>query len=61
MTKILSFPDRKSERSISKAHDDALIEEHRAKLMTLYVQMEHVMKEINYHKQMLRLLEEGNK
>jgi len=61
MAEILSFLDKKNERSLAKAHDDALIEEHRVKLMTLYSQMEHVMKEINYHKQVLRLLEEGNK
>jgi hypothetical protein len=61
MTKILSFPDKKSERELAKAHDDALIEEHRVKLMTLYAQMEHVMKEINYHKGVLRLLEKGSK
>ena len=61
MADIISFPDKKQEKSIAKAHDDALIEEHRAKLMTLYSQMEHVMKEINYHKQVLRMLEKGNK
>ena len=61
MAEILSFPDKKSERELAKAHDDALIEEHRVKLMTLYAQMEHVMKEINYHKGVLRLLEKGSK
>jgi hypothetical protein len=61
MADIISFPDRKSEREIVKAQEDALIEEHRVKLMSLYSQMEHVMKEINYHKQVLRMLEKGNK
>ena len=61
MTKILSFPDKKSERELTKAHDDALIEDHRVKLMTLYAQMEHILKEINYHKEVIRLLEKGNK
>jgi len=61
MAEILSFPDKKNERNLAKAHDDAMIEEQRVKLMTLYSQMDHVMKEINYHKQVLRLLEEGNK
>jgi hypothetical protein len=61
MAEILSFPDKKNERSLAKAHDDALIEEHRVKLMTLYAQMEHVLKEISYHKEVLKLLEKGNK
>lgn len=61
MTKILSFPDKKNERELSKLHDDALLEEHRVKLMTLYAQMEHVVKEINYHKEVIKLLEKGNK
>jgi hypothetical protein len=61
MADIISFPDKKGERELAKAHDDVLIEEHRVKLMNLYSQMEHVMKEINYHKQVLRLLEKGNK
>jgi hypothetical protein len=61
MAEILSFPDKKSEREIAKLHDDVLIEEHRVKLMTLYAQMEHVLKEINYHKEVIKLLEKGNK
>jgi hypothetical protein len=61
MAEILSFPDKKNERSVAKAHDDALIEEHRVKLMTLYSQMQHVLKEINYHKEVIKLLENGNK
>jgi len=61
MAEILSFPDKKNERDLAKLHDATLIEEHRVKLMTLYAQMEHVMKEINHHKQILRLLEGGTK
>lgn len=61
MAEILSFPDKKSERELAKLHDDALIEEHRVKLMNLYAQMQHVIKEINYHKEVIKLLEKGNK
>lgn len=61
MAEILSFPDKKNERDIAKLHDDALLEEHRVKLMSLYAQMEHVVKEINYHKEVIKLLEKGNK
>jgi len=61
MAEILSFPDKKNEKDLAKLHDDVLIEEHRVKLMTLYAQMEHVLKEINYHKEVIKLLEKGNK
>jgi homoserine kinase len=61
MADIISFPDKKNEKNLAKAHEDMLIEEHRVKLMTLYSQMEHVLKEINYHKEVIRLLEKGNK
>ena len=61
MGDILSFPDKKNEKELAKLHDDALIEEHRVKLLSLYAQMEHVVKEINYHKEVLKLLEKGNK
>jgi len=61
MAEILSFQDKKSEKSIAKAHDDVILEEHRVKLMNLYAQMQHVLKEINYHKEVIRLLEKGNK
>jgi hypothetical protein len=61
MAKILSFPNKKNDNELSKLHDDVLIEEHKIKLKTLYAQMQHVLKEINYHKEVLRLLQEGNK
>lgn len=61
MAKILSFPNKKNDNDLSKLHDDVLIEEHKIKLKTLYAQMQHVLKEINYHKEVLRLLQEGNK
>jgi hypothetical protein len=61
MAEILKFPKKKSKNSVAKLHDDALIEEHRIKLLTLYAQMEHVVKEINYHKEVLALLEKGRK
>jgi hypothetical protein len=61
MAEILSFQDKKNEKSIAKAHDDVILEEHRVKLMNLYAQMQHVLKEINYHKEVIRLLEKGNK
>lgn len=61
MAEILSFQSKKDEKSIAKQHDDALIEEHRIKLLTLYAQMEHVIKEINYHKEVIQLLEKGTK
>ena len=61
MAEILRFPDKKNEKDLAKLHDDVLIEEHRVKLMTLYAQMEHVLKEINYHKEVIKLLEKGNK
>lgn len=61
MAEILSFPDRKNERGLAKLHEDALVEEHRVKLMNLYAQMDHTLKEINHHKQILRMLEKGNK
>jgi hypothetical protein len=59
MTKILNFPDKKSERELAKAHDDVLIEEHSIKLKMLYSQLQHVVKEINYHKEVLKMLESG--
>jgi len=61
MAEILSFPDKKSSREISELNDDTLIKEHKIKLKTLYAQMQHVLKEINHHKEVLRLLEKGNK
>lgn len=61
MAEILSFPDKKNEKDLAKLHDDSLIEEHRVKLMNLYAQMQHVLKEINYHKEVIKLLEKGNK
>lgn len=61
MAEILSFPDKKNNRELSKLHDDALIEEHKAKIRHLYAQMESVVKEINHHKQVLTLLEKGNR
>lgn len=61
MGDIISFPEKKNEKDLAKLHDDALIEEHRIKLMILYGQMEHVVKEINYHKEVIKLLEKGNK
>lgn len=59
MTKILNFPDKKSERDLAKAHDTALIEEHNIKLRILYGQLQHVVNEINYHKQVIKMLESG--
>lgn len=59
MAEILSFQNKKLEKSVAKQHDDVLIEEHRVKLMTLYSQMEHVLKEINYHKEVIKMLEKG--
>lgn len=61
MAEILCFPNKKNDRSLSKLHDEDLIEEHKAKLRNLYAQMEIVVKEINHHKQVLKLLEKGNK
>lgn len=59
MAEILSFPDKRNERDAAKLHDDMVIEEHRIKLLNLYAQMEHVVKQINYHKHVLSLLEKG--
>jgi hypothetical protein len=61
MAEILKFPNKKSKNSKVKVQDDVLIEEHRIKLLGLYAQMEHVVKEINYHKEVLALLEKGRK
>lgn len=61
MGDVLNFSSKKDERDVAKLHDDVLIEEHRVKLMMLYAQMEHVVKEINYHKEVIKLLEKGNK
>lgn len=58
MAEILKFPDKK-ETDLAKQHDQALLEEYRIKLMTLYAQMEHIVKEINYHKEVIRMLEKG--
>ena len=55
MADILNFPIK------DKKDDDALIEEHRTKLMILYAQRDHVLKEIHYHKEVLKLLEKGIK
>ena len=59
MAEILNFPDKKNEKELAKLHDDALIEEHRVKLMTLYAQMEHIVGQINYHKEVLKMLDRG--
>ncbi len=61
MAEILSFQSKKDEKNLAKQHDDVLIEEHRIKLLTLYAQMEHIIKEINYHKEVIQLLEKGTK
>ena len=61
MAEILKFPSKKSKNSKVKVQDDVLIEEHRIKLLSLYAQMEHIVKEINYHKEVLALLEKGRK
>ncbi len=60
MAEILKFPSKRK-KTQEKQKNDVLIEEHRVKLLNLYAQMEHVVKEINYHKQVLALLEKGNK
>lgn len=60
MAEILNFQSKKDEKNLAKQHDEVLLEEYRIKLMTLYGQMEHVMKEINYHKQVIRMLEDKN-
>lgn len=55
MTNIINFPTPPK-----KEEQDALIKEHQAKLMSLYATMERTLKEINYTKQVIRLLEKGN-
>jgi len=57
MAEILNFPNKKTK----KKENDVLIEEYRIKLLSLYAQMEHVVKEINYHKEVLHMLEKGKK
>ncbi len=59
MAEILSFPDKKSEKDLATQHNLSLIEDHKMKLRILYSQMEHVVKEINYHKQVLKMLEDN--
>ena len=44
-----------------KEEQDAQIEEHRIKLMSLYATMERTLKEINYTKQVIQMLEKGSK
>ena len=56
MTNIINFPTPPK-----KEEQDAQIEEHRIKLMSLYATMERTLKEINYTKQVIQMLEQGNK
>lgn len=56
MADIINFP-----APPKKEETDAEIEIQRHKLMTLYATMEHTLKEINYTKQVIRMLEKGTK
>lgn len=56
MTNIINFPTPPKKEEV-----DAQIEEQRIKLMALYATMERTLKEINYTKQVISLLEKGNK
>ena len=56
MANIINFPTPPK-----KEDADAEIEIQRNKLMSLYATMEHTLKEINYTKQIIRMLEKGTK
>jgi hypothetical protein len=56
MADIINFP-----APPKKEETDAEIEIQRNKLMSLYATMEHTLKEINYTKQVIRMLEKGTK
>lgn len=53
MDNVVQFPGK------HKSEVDAEIEIQRHKLMTLYATMEHTIKEINYTKQVIQMLEKG--
>lgn len=56
MANIINFPTPPK-----KEEADAEIEIQRSRLMTLYATMEHTLKEINYTKQLIQMLEKGTK
>jgi hypothetical protein len=55
MDNVVQFPVK------HKDEVDAEIELHRIRLMSLYADMEHTIKEINYTKQVIQMLEKGSK
>jgi hypothetical protein len=55
MDNVVPFPIK------HKDEVDAEIEQHRQRLMSLYADMEHTIKEINYTKQVIQMLEKGSK
>ena len=56
MTNIINFPTPPKKEEL-----DSQIEEQRHRLMSLYATMEQTLKEINYTKQVIQMLEKGNK
>ena len=63
-TVVYPNPEESEAMSIGlkKAEEvDAEIEVHRIRLMSLYADMEHTIKEINYTKQVIQMLEKGSK
>lgn len=54
MDNVVPFPVK------HKSEVDAEVEIHRQRLMSLYANMEHTIKEINYTKQVIHMLEKGN-
>jgi len=56
MADIINFPTPPK-----KEETDVEIEIQRSRLMTLYATMEHTLKEINYTKQVILMLEKGSR
>jgi len=56
MADIINFPTPPK-----KEETDVEIEIQRSRLMTLYAIMEHTLKEINYTKQVILMLEKGSR
>lgn len=54
MDNVVQFPVKHKEEV------DAEIDLHRQRLMSLYADMERTIKEINYTKQVIQMLEKGN-
>ncbi len=67
MAEILQFPSKKQSKQTKQSKSKLSVEEidaiekHRIKLMSLFADLQHIIQEINYHKQVIKMLESGTK